>query len=141
MRSPILPTIVPCLAVVLLGGCSQDPPEAVAVPGERPHSEFAVSINPDGPKLIAVPANSSGNDKDFWVKNVSTSSGTSSLGCAATGVITCTGLSHASVSLAPGESTMVNAVFSAGAVNSYPYDTLKVTSPYGGPGKVRVMVE
>ncbi len=125
----------------LLCSCSGDVPTAATYRGGLPHSAFAVTVFPNGSKYMTVSAYSSGNEKEFWVKNTSTSSGTTSLGCAATGGLSCTSTAPGSVSLSPGESTGVTVTFSAGAPNSFPYDTVKATSPYGGPGKVRVVVE
>ncbi len=128
------------LGITLSTACGSEANTVAPFQGEPPHAELALSIYPQGPVTITVPANSEGNDGPFWVKNVSSVSGTSTLGCIVTGNLTCVSLSQTSVTLAPGESTAVEATFTTGAANSYPYDRLKLTSPYAPDGSLRVIV-
>lgn len=128
------------LSLTLSAACGSEVDTVTPFHGDTPHAELALSIYPYGPVTITVAANSSGNIGPFWVKNVSPVSGTSTLGCTVTGNLTCVSLSKTSVTLAPGESTAVEATFSTGAANAYPYDRLKLTSPYAPDGSLRIIV-
>lgn len=136
-HGPYLPAL---LLTLLSAACASDPSRATAFDGTPSGAELLLSIYPNGPVTLTVAANSEDNSGPFWVKNVSSVSGTSALGCTVTGNLSCDQLSQTSVTLAPGESTAVTATFSTGAANTYPYDRLKLTSPYAPDGSLRIIV-